>query len=89
MPPAATTGTRSPTASTTCGTSAIVAMRPVWPPASVPWATTMSHPASTAATAWRTLPHMFTTSSPLEWHSSTTSRGTPEAGDEDGGAAGR
>ena len=77
MPPAATTGTRSPTASTTWGTRAIVATRPVCPPASVPWATTMSHPASTAATACRTLPHMFTTSRPLAWHSSTTSRGTP------------
>lgn len=61
------------------GTGAIVATRPVCPPASVPWATTMSHPASTASTAWRTLPHMFTTSSPLVWHRSTTSRGTPSA----------
>ena len=77
MPPAATTGTRSPTASTTWGTRAIVAIWPVWPPASVPWATTMSHPASTASTAWRTLPHMLTTSRPLAWHRSTTSRGTP------------
>jgi hypothetical protein len=77
MPPAATTGTLSPTASTTWGTSAIVATRPVWPPASVPWATTMSQPAATASTAWRTLPHMFTTTTPCWWHSSITSRGTP------------
>ena len=77
MPPAATTGTRSPTASTTWGTSAIVATWPVWPPASVPWATTMSQPASTAAIAWATLPHMLTTSRPPSWHCSTTSRGTP------------
>jgi len=76
-PPAATTGTRSPTASTTWGTRAMVATCPVWPPASVPWATTMSHPASTAAMAWRTLPHMFITSTFLLWHSSMTSRGTP------------
>ncbi len=60
-PPAATTGTRSPTASTTWGTSAIVATSPVWPPASVPWATTMSQPASTAAVACRTFPHMLAT----------------------------
>ena len=55
----------------------LVAMRPVWPPASVPWATTMSQPASTASMAWRTLPHMFMTSTPLAWHRSMTSRGTP------------
>ena len=77
MPPAATTGTRWPTASTTWGTSAKVATVPVWPPASVPWATTMSQPASTAATAWRTLPHMFTTNMLRLWHRSITSRGTP------------
>ncbi len=77
MPPAATTGTRSPTASTTWGTRANVATLPVWPPASVPWATTRSQPASTAAMAWRTFPHMFTTTSPCSWQRSTTSRGTP------------
>ena len=46
MPPAATTGMWAPTASTIWGTSGMVATRPVWPPASVPWATTTSHPAS-------------------------------------------
>ena len=55
----------------------MVAIWPVWPPASVPWATTMSQPASTAAVAWRTLPHMFTTSTLRRWQRSTTSRGTP------------
>ena len=79
MPPAAATGTRSPTASTTWGTSGIVATVPVCPPASVPWATTRSQPASTAATAWRTLPHMFTTSTWWRWQRSRTSRGTPSA----------
>ena len=54
-----------------------MAILPVWPPASVPWATTMSQPASTAAMAWRTLPHMLTTSTLRLWHRSTTSRGTP------------
>ncbi len=77
MPPAAMTGMRSPTASTIWGTSGKVATWPVWPPASVPWATTMSQPASTAAIAWRTLPHMFTTMTLRSWQRSTTSRGTP------------
>ena len=54
-----------------------MAILPVWPPASVPWATTMSHPASTAAMAWRTLPHMLTTRTLRLWQRSTTSRGTP------------
>ena len=79
MPPAATTGTRSPTASTIWGTSGKVATWPVCPPASVPWATTRSQPASTARTAWSTLPHMFTTSTPARWHCSITSVGTPNA----------
>ena len=35
------------TASTTSGTSTIVAISPVWPPASPPWATTTSTPLST------------------------------------------
>jgi hypothetical protein len=43
----------------------MVATVPVWPPASVPWATTKSQPLATAATAWRTLPHMLTTSTLL------------------------
>ena len=41
IPPAASTGIGA-TASTICGTSTIVAMFPVWPPASVPWAVMMS-----------------------------------------------
>ena len=77
MPPAATTGTRSPTASTIWGTKGMVATCPVCPPASVPWATTMSHPASTARRAWSTFPHMLITSRPWRWQSSTTSTGTP------------
>src|SRR2546430_2300505 len=62
MPPAATTGTRSPTASAIWGTRGNVATCPVWPPASVPCATTRSQPASTARRACSTLPHMLTTS---------------------------
>ena len=49
------------TASTICGIRAIPAICPVCPPASVPCATTASHPASSAATAWLTLPHMLHT----------------------------
>ena len=52
MPPAATTGTVAPTASTIWGTRGNVATKPVCPPASVPWATTTSQPASTACPAW-------------------------------------
>ena len=44
MPPAASTGTSAPTASTTSGTSTIVEISPVCPPASVPCATMMSTP---------------------------------------------
>ena len=55
----------------------MVATVPVCPPASVPWATTRSHPAATAATAWRTLPHIDAIRTLLSWQSSTTSRGTP------------
>lgn len=43
MPPAATTGTL--TASTTCGTRHMVVSSPMWPPDSVPSATTASAPA--------------------------------------------
>ena len=62
MPPAATTGTA--TASTTCGTSAIVptsaasngpANVPRWPPASLPCATTTSTPAASSRRASSTV----------------------------------
>ena len=68
---------RSPTASTICGTSGIVATVPVCPPASVPCAITKSQPASTAAIAWRTLPHMLATSTLPSCSTLMTSRGTP------------
>ncbi len=55
IPPAATTGTGD-TASSTCGSSAIVPMRPVCPPASWPCATTMSAPPSATRRAFFTLP---------------------------------
>ena len=77
MPPAATTGTRSPTSSTICGTNGNVATVPVWPPASVPCAITKSQPASTAAIAWRTLPHIDATNTLPSCSTSMISRGTP------------
>ena len=61
-PPEATNGTR--TASTTCGTSAMVptiaasksvANVPRWPPASLPWVTTASTPARSSASASSTV----------------------------------
>src|SRR5215472_16206873 len=58
IPPAATTTTsalRSRTASTTAGTSARVERVAPCPPASVPWATTMSVPISSASTACATV----------------------------------
>ena len=57
--PAASTGMF--TASTICGISAMPPTCPVWPPASVPCATTTSQPACSAAIAWLTLPHMLIT----------------------------
>src|SRR4029450_7255683 len=63
--PAASTGMR--TASTIWGISAIPATWPVWPPASVPCATTASQPARSACTAWLTLPHLLITLRPLGW----------------------
>ena len=51
MPPAASTGVGA-TASTTSGTSTMVETSPVWPPASVPWATIRSAPAALWRSAW-------------------------------------
>ena len=55
MPPAASTGVSAPTASITCGHSTIELISPVWPPASVPCATTMSTPISRCFCACRGL----------------------------------
>ena len=51
MPPAASTGVGA-TASTTSGTRTMVEISPVWPPASVPWATIRSTPAAWWRSAW-------------------------------------
>ncbi len=63
MPPAASTGTGA-TASTTCGTSTIVEISPVWPPASVPCATIRSAPAATCLRACSTVPTSAATGTP-------------------------
>ena len=49
IPPAAITGTF--TASTTCGTSGMVAIWPTWPPPSVPLATMASAPSASTRKA--------------------------------------
>src|SRR3990172_210771 len=76
MPPAASTGLGA-TASTTCGTSAIVPTRPVWPPASAPCATTTSVPPSATRRAFFTFPTRAITLTPAAWNSSTYGAGLP------------
>ena len=70
MPPAASTGIGA-TASTTSGTSTIVEISPVWPPASVPWATMMSAPAVAWRAAWTGEPASAATSTSSRWARST------------------
>ena len=53
----------------------------------MPWATTKSQPLSTAAVAWRTLPHMLPTRTLLSWQEVDHVARHAEAGDEDPGAA--
>jgi len=55
-PPAATTGTLCPTASSTWGSRMVVGTVPVWPPPSPPCTVTASAPSSTAFTACFTRP---------------------------------
>ena len=74
MPPAARTGVGA-TASTTSGTSTMVAISPVCPPASVPWAMTMSAPAAWWRTAWTTVPASAATGTPAARQRSTTGAG--------------
>ena len=69
IPPAASTGVGA-TASTTSGTSTIVAMSPVWPPASVPWATMRSTPACLCRSAWTRLPASAATTTSWPWATS-------------------
>ena len=74
IPPAASTGVGA-TASTTSGTRTSVAISPVWPPASLPDAITMSTPASTWRRACSAVPMSAATSTPRSCTLSTTSRG--------------
>src|SRR5919106_6154040 len=67
IPPAATVGVGE-TASTPAGTRGRVATVPqIWPPASHPWATTASIPASTARFASPTLAIVCSTVAPAAW----------------------
>ena len=63
MPPAARTG-RPPAMSTISGVSTMVAMVPVWPPASVPCAISRSTPASICLTACLGCPTRAATGTP-------------------------
>ena len=63
-PPAAITGTRPCTASTTCGSRMVVGTEPVWPPPSPPCTSTASTPHSSTFSAWRLAPIDGTTSTP-------------------------
>ena len=60
---------------------------PVWPPASVPWATTRSQPASTARTAWLDLAAHVDDEHPVLVAQVDDVGGHAEAGHEDAGAA--
>ena len=82
MPPAARTGMGA-TASTTSGTSTIVETVPVWPPASVPWATIRSTPELAWRTAWATLPASAATTTSWAWARSIRSGGGGTEGARD------
>ena len=75
IPPAASTATSSPQASTTCGTSTMVAMSPVCPPASVPCATITCTPAALWRAACCPLPHIAPIMTLRSRSSATTSGG--------------
>ena len=66
MPPAASTGTGA-TSLTTCGHSTIEPTSPQCPPASPPWAMTMSTPASACLRACDGEPHSAATLRPSSW----------------------
>src|SRR5918994_286196 len=72
-PPAPSTGTAWPTASTTWGRSSEVGTVPVWPPPSPPWAMTASTPKSSIFSAWRRAPTVGMTSTPASCSRATAS----------------
>ena len=83
MPPAARTGVSGPTASMTSGHSTTDEISPVWPPASVPWATMMSTPLSLCFSACRGLLASAATAMSCSCAVCTTSAGGgPSAFDE-------
>jgi hypothetical protein len=71
-PPAATTGMA--TASTTCGSSTVVATSPVWPPPSPPCTITASAPQAATFSACRRAPTEGTTTTPASFSSAISSR---------------
>jgi len=75
IPPAASTGTSGPTASTTSGMSTMVEISPQWPPASVPCATSTSTPIATWRSACALAPTNAPTSRPCSCARLTTSGG--------------
>src|SRR5437867_10265016 len=75
IPPAASTGARSPTASTISGTSTMAPISPVCPPASYPCATTKSTPLSTCRRACSALPASAATGTPCSCACAITSTG--------------
>ncbi len=83
MPPAPSTGVGC-SASTTCGTSTIVAMVPVWPPASPPCAMTRSTPIACDRFACSTVPARAATFTPRECArvDEVGARGAERAGDQ-------
>ena len=84
MPPAATTGTGE-TASTTAGTSAMVATpSQTCPPASHPCATMMSTPAATLRRASAGVPTVCITRDPASWMGSTCAAGSSQNSDTTG-----
>src|SRR6266851_3234575 len=79
IPPAASTGVGA-TASTTSGTRTIVAISPVCPPASVPWATMRSAPAALWRSACTRAPARAATRTPAPWaRSISVGGGEPRA----------
>ncbi len=88
IPPAARTGFGA-TSSTTPGTRAPRAIRPVCPPASVPWAQTMSAPASATFLAARGVPTSEITGIPRSWRCDTQGPGFPSPDAKTGTASSR
>lgn len=79
IPPAASTGMRFPTWSTTCGTSESALTLAQKPLASLPWAIIASTPSSTASRACLTVWTCCRKRIPTSWARLTSSPGLPSA----------